>query len=74
MEPNTEKLYTEDEVKKMTTEERSKLLWVSRQEFEALKEVEEGKRKKALLKMRKKKDKKKKAKRKAQRKARKKNR
>jgi len=74
MDPNTEKLYTQEDVEKMTNEEKSKLLWISRREYEVLKHIEEGKRRKALDKMRRKAEKSKRQKRKAQRQARKKNR
>ena len=74
MNPDSGKLYTEDEVQAMTEEERSKLKYISRREYSLLQDVEEGARRRTLDKMRNAELDKAKKKRKAQKAARKKNR
>ncbi len=48
MDPDSGKLYTPDEVKEMTDEERAKLNWISQQEFDTLRSIDEDQRVKTL--------------------------
>lgn len=74
MDINSGKLYTPEEVQRMSQAERRKLKWISSQEFAAMVELEEKERPKALARMRAENKKAQVKKRKAQKKARRKNR
>ena len=74
MDPDSGKLYTEEQVMEMTQEERDKLKWITRHEFDLLQPVEESKRPRILEQIREIDQEVKKRKRKAQKEARKKNR
>jgi len=74
MDPDSGKLYTEEQVEVMTQEERDKLKWITRQEFDLLQPVEEKKRPRVLDQIREIDQEVRKRKRKAQKAARKKNR
>jgi len=74
MDPDSGKLYTEEQVMEMTQEERDKLKWITRHEFDLLQPVEESKRPRILEQIREIDQEVRKSKRKAQKAARKKNR
>lgn len=74
MNPDTERLYTEEEVQAMSIKEQEVLVRISKAEFDALQSVPYGERTKALNQIRSETDAKKKRKRKAQKQARKRNR
>lgn len=74
MDPDSGKLYSQEEVEAMTPDERKKLTWISRREYQALLDVEEDDRPKELKKLRSREKKAKKKKRKQARASRKKNR
>lgn len=74
MDIDSGKLYTPEEVARMSKEARAKLTWISSDEFKAMRTIPERDRPRALKEMRAKEQAVKKAKRKAQKKARKKNR
>lgn len=74
MDPDSGKLYSQEEVEAMTAEERKKLTWISRREYNYLQDVPEDDRPKELKKIRSKAKKAKKKKRKQARASRKKNR
>jgi hypothetical protein len=74
MDIDSGKLYTPEEVARMSKEERAKLKWINRQEMDAMIALPESDRPRALREMRAREKKAKRYKRMAQKKARKKNR
>ena len=74
MDPDSGKLYTEEQIEAMTPEERDKLKWITHQEFNLIQPVEEKQRPRVLEQIREIDQEVKKRKRKAQKAARKKNR